>query len=259
MPQQPVRKSGPYQKPRSKTVKKRITKKTEEEKDKRLPRLLNPKVKKHGPRPHKQEYGTSKLEMRFAKNFLDKLGIDYKYQFRMESIGRYLDFYIPECNVAIEVDGDFYHSYGLVYEQMSPMQKKNRRVDEQKNHWCAINGIKLIRIWEHDINEHPESVMKMLKAELESGMHSVEKKRAKSARHNTAKNREDDSKNINTRRRSPSGELQLRKEHNDGGSGVHGNRQIQQDEPSNWKLRGLYEVSRKWLERLCSGSTREEG
>ena len=187
---QPVKKkTGPFQKPRSKTVRKpaaqttraKNTKKTTKETDKRLP----PKhtEKKKWVRTHKQEYGTSKLEERFAKNFLEKLGIEYKYQFKMESIGRYLDFYIPSCEVAIEVDGDFYHSYGLVYEQMNPMQKKNKHVDEQKNHWCAVNCIKLIRIWEHDINEHPEKVMEMLKKELASAMKNVEAKKKMKERH----------------------------------------------------------------------------
>ena len=190
MPQQPVKKSGPFQKPRSKTVRKpsaaetqrkNIKKRSSKEKDKRLPPKHTEKRK--WVRTHKQEYGTSKLEERFAKNFLDKLGIEYKYQFKMESIGRYLDFYIPSCNVAIEVDGDFFHSYGLVYEQMNPMQKKNRRVDEQKNHWCAINCIKLIRIWEHDINDHPEAVMEMLKRELASAAKEEETKKRMRERH----------------------------------------------------------------------------
>lgn len=185
---QPVKKSGPFQKPRSKTVRKPSAAETQsknikkkQEKDKRLP----PKhgIKRKWVRVHKQEYGISKLEERFAKNFLDRLGVEYIYQFKMTSIGRFLDFYIPSCNVAIEVDGDFYHSYGLVYEQMSPMQKKNKRVDEQKNHWCAINCIKLLRIWEHDINEHPEAVLEMLRRELESGLHEEEKKKRMRERH----------------------------------------------------------------------------
>lgn len=186
---QPIKKSGPFQKPRSKTVRKpaaqttraKNAKKTTKESDKRLP----PKhtEKKKWVRTHKQEYGTSKLEERFAKNFLDKLGVEYIYQFKMQSIGRWLDFYIPSCEVALEIDGDFYHSYGLVYEQMNPMQKKNKRVDEQKNHWCAVNCIKLIRIWEHDINEHPEKVMEMLKKELASAMKNVEAKKKMKERH----------------------------------------------------------------------------
>ena len=114
----------------------------------------------------KQEYGTSKLEERFARDFLDKLGINYTYQYKAESIGRYFDFYLNDYRVLIEVDGDYYHSYGLLYEQMSPMQKHNKRVDEEKNRWASLNRIPLLRIWEHEINEHPKMVMDFLKEKL---------------------------------------------------------------------------------------------
>ena len=129
------------------------------------------------------EYGTSKLEQRFAKNFLDKLGVKYIYQYKMASIGRYADFYLPESHVIIEVDGDYYHAYGLLYEQMSPMQKKNHRVDKEKDHWCLINGIPLIRIWEHDINDHPEKVMKILKERLYIAKNDKDKKDNMRKRH----------------------------------------------------------------------------
>lgn len=129
---------------------------------------IDTKVKKkrvYQQKPQKKhpEYGTSKLEERFAKNFLDKLGVKYIYQFKMESIGRYLDFYIPEYRLAIEVDGTYWHSKGLVYEEMTPTQKRNYRVDREKDHWCLVNCIPLIRIWEDDINKHPEKVMRVLK------------------------------------------------------------------------------------------------
>ena len=39
-------------------------------------------------------------------------------------------------------------------------------VDELKNKWAHSNGYKLIRIWEHDINENPQKVMKLLRDEL---------------------------------------------------------------------------------------------
>lgn len=118
-----------------------------------------------GKRKHK-EYGTSKLEEKFARDFLDKLKVKYIYQFKAESIGRYYDFYLPDNQLLIEVDGDYYHSKNLVYEEMSPMQKRNKRVDKQKDHWALINGIPIIRIWESDINKHPEKVMAMLKEKL---------------------------------------------------------------------------------------------
>lgn len=197
---QPVKKSGPFQKPRSKTVKKRTKPagKAKEPTDKRLPPKKNPNGRKKHTRPHVQAYGTSKLEVRFAHNFLDRLGINYIYQFEAKSIKRFYDFFIPECNVLIEVDGDYYHSYGLVYEQMTPTQKRNKHADEQKNRWAAMNGIKLLRIWEHDINDHPEAVMEYLKYELHSGLHKTRNRAVKKRNPKTEKPNENADENTDT-------------------------------------------------------------
>ena len=62
MAQQPIKKSGPYQKPMSKTVKKRSKPTTSE----MIKRSIMRSKKSH------PEYGTSKLEKRFAENFLEK-------------------------------------------------------------------------------------------------------------------------------------------------------------------------------------------
>lgn len=48
------------------------------------------KKKKH------PQYGTSKLEEDFAKEFLDKLGVKYVYQFEAKDIGRFYDFRIKD-------------------------------------------------------------------------------------------------------------------------------------------------------------------
>lgn len=145
-------------------------------KDTTIRRNDTPKERKH------PEYGTSKLEDRFAKDFLGKLGIVYQTQFKAESIGRYYDFYCPASNTIIEIDGDYFHSYGLLREQMSPMQKKNKRVDEQKDKWAKEHGINLIRIWEHDINKNPSMVMKMLKEKLSEYSVKYQKEQEKKQR-----------------------------------------------------------------------------
>jgi very-short-patch-repair endonuclease len=118
--------------------------------------------------PHHQKYGTSKLEEDFAKNFLDKLGVKYVYQFEAKDIGRFYDFYLPSHNLIIEVDGGYYHSDPRVVDEnkLNPMQKHNRRVDEYKNNWALAHGIPIMRIWEKDIREAPEKVLKELKARL---------------------------------------------------------------------------------------------
>ena len=114
------------------------------------------------------KYGTSKLEEDFARDFLDKLGVKYIYQFEAKDIGRFYDFYLPKHNLIIEVDGSYYHSDPRVVDEnkLSPMQKKNKRVDEHKNEWALMHGIPIMRIWEYDIRNNPSGVMKELKKRL---------------------------------------------------------------------------------------------
>ena len=127
--------------------------------------------------PHHQKYGTSKLEEDFAREFLDKLEVKYVYQFEAKDIGRFYDFAVllGDGNITssgnivlIECDGDWYHSHpDLVKEGvMNPMQKHNKRVDELKDKWALLHGIPLIRIWEKDIREAPDKVLKELKERL---------------------------------------------------------------------------------------------
>ena len=117
-------------------------------------------------RVKKQKYGTSKLEQKFAKEFLDKLNIKYIYQYEAKPIKRFYDFYCYEQNAIIEVDGDYWHSYGKVYEEMTPTQKKNARVDKIKNEWALSHGIPIIRVWEHDINNNPQKVFSILRENI---------------------------------------------------------------------------------------------
>ena len=170
---QPVKKGGTYQKPRSKTVRKK-KKLTREE-------IIKRNIER-SKKPH-PKYGTSKLEKKFAKEFLEKLGLKYEEQFEAKDIKRFYDFFLNDYKVLIEIDGDFYHGYGKLHEEKSPMQKKNARVDEIKNEWAALHGYPLIRIWEHDINENPQKVLNMLRERLGIEMEKLIIKENKKKRH----------------------------------------------------------------------------
>lgn len=170
---QPVKKGGTYQKPRSKTVRKK-KKLTREE-------IIKRNIER-SKKPH-PKYGTSKLEKKFAKEFLEKLGIRYEEQFEAKDIKRFYDFFLNDYNVLIEIDGDFYHGYGKLHEEKSPMQKRNARVDEIKNEWAALHGYPLIRIWEHDINENPQKVLDMLRERLGVEEEKLKIKENKKKRH----------------------------------------------------------------------------
>lgn len=114
------------------------------------------------------KFGTSKLEEDFARDFLDKLRVKFIWQFEAKDIGRFYDFYLPDHNLIIEIDGSWYHSDPrLVKEsEMNPMQKHNKRVDELKNKWALMHGIPIMRIWEKDIRETPLKVLQALKERL---------------------------------------------------------------------------------------------
>jgi very-short-patch-repair endonuclease len=129
------------------------------------------------------KYGTSKLEKKFAKEFLDKLGIKYEEQFEAKDIKRFYDFYLSEYRILLEVDGSYYHGYGKTYEEKTPMQKKNERVDRIKDEWALSHGIPIIRIWEHDINKNPEKVFKILKEAIGIASEKMIIKENKKKRH----------------------------------------------------------------------------
>ena len=134
------------------------------------------------------KFGTSKLEEYFASEFLDKLGVKYQWQWEAKEIGRFYDFaiFVRDSMILVEVDGGYYHSDPRIVdeEKLSPMQKKNRRVDEYKNKWALLHSIPIMRFWEKDIRENPSQVMKELKERLyivdtESEKTSIKNKRHK--------------------------------------------------------------------------------
>lgn len=122
--------------------------------------------KKKGVKAH-PKYGTSKLEEKFAHEFLDKLGVEYIYQFEAKEIGRFFDFKIKGGPI-IEVQGSYWHGDKRLYEEkdLNATQKRNRTVDKIKLEWALKNGINVVYVWEKDINENPSKVMRELKKAL---------------------------------------------------------------------------------------------
>lgn len=163
--------------PSKKPIEKKPKKKRKPTRSEVIKKNIERSKKKH------KEYGTSNLEKKFAKEFLDKLGVKYEYQYLAKDIKRYYDFYLPEQRILIEVDGTYFHAYGKLYEDMSPMQKHNARVDEIKNEWAALHGIPLIRIWEHDINNNPSKVMDLLREQIGVQIEKIKIKENKKKRH----------------------------------------------------------------------------
>lgn len=138
-------------------------------------------------KPHEEKYGTSQLEKDFARNFLDKMGIVYIYQYEAKDIKRFFDFAVTaethvdykkeekdgiSCvkqdgqlfivDLLIEIDGSYYHADKRVVseDKIRPMHRHNMFVDGLKTQWAGMHCIPLLRIWEYDIRHNPQEVKK---------------------------------------------------------------------------------------------------
>lgn len=110
----------------------------------------------------------SKLETYFRVNILEALNIEYIQQYKLSAIGRYYDFYLPEYNILIECDGDYWHADPKKYkkEDLNATQKRNIRVDEQKNKYALMYGYVLLRFWEKDIYKNKKKVISILEKRI---------------------------------------------------------------------------------------------
>jgi len=105
---------------------------------------------------------TSKLEKTFA-NILDLLDIKYQQFFYAKEIKAFYDFYIPEHNLIIEVDGDFWHCNPDKFPNPEYItQKRNIQRDKIKTQWAITNGYKLLRFWENDIKNNIKYIKQTL-------------------------------------------------------------------------------------------------
>ena len=88
---------------------------------------------------------------------LDSLGIEYIRQYAIRNDkGRFVcvyDFFIPSRNVAIEVNGTFWHSDPRFYPDgpVHEVQKRGARRWARKLELAASLGHSIIELWEHDM------------------------------------------------------------------------------------------------------------
>lgn len=66
--------------------------------------------------------------------------------FYLPGEGLYLDYLIPLYRIAVEADGVQHSSYSAFFHGTPEKYKKAVVRDTNKEHWCELNGIKLIRI-----------------------------------------------------------------------------------------------------------------
>lgn len=92
------------------------------------------------------------------KKILKELSVKFEVQKVVDN--KIFDFYIPQLNLLIEVDGDYYHANPdkVDMKTINGMQKKNIRNDNYKNSLASTLGYSLERVWENDLKVNYEIV-----------------------------------------------------------------------------------------------------
>lgn len=84
--------------------------------------------------------GDTSIEKKLAE-YLHSSGISFKKQYLI--IHFVVDFYIPDRNLVIEADGDYWHSLD-----------KNKKKDKAKSAYLLKCGYNLLRLTETEINNN---------------------------------------------------------------------------------------------------------
>ena len=101
----------------------------------------------------------SSLERKFKK-ILVTLGIEFSQYFKIA--GRIYDFYLPQTNTLIECNGDYWHGNPLKFKILNEEQKKGWARDVFKKCLAEKHGYRIYFIWEHEVNEKPDEVAKIM-------------------------------------------------------------------------------------------------
>jgi DNA mismatch endonuclease (patch repair protein) len=91
---------------------------------------------------------------------LEAEGIPFE---REKAIGKlHVDIFLAPTTV-IELDGCFWHACPACIEHPTPQQLVTRVKDGRREYVLRKKGFDVIRIWEHEVKNHPQRVQAMLK------------------------------------------------------------------------------------------------
>jgi len=105
----------------------------------------------------------TKCEVKFA-NILRELGIDFQQQFSVSKF--YCDFFLPDHNLVIEIDGDYWHANPARYKPDDLIGGKKMLASEiwerdaQREESIKESGYQVLRYWSSELkNKSHENIL----------------------------------------------------------------------------------------------------
>lgn len=102
------------------------------------------------------------------REFLQSEGVDFIEQHR---VGRHtIDFYIPNDNIAVEANGDFWHANPSIYGNKPLYRIQEDAVAKDKRKIDILNdkGIKVLVVWENDLKTNKYETLRDMLHEIKS-------------------------------------------------------------------------------------------
>lgn len=97
-------------------------------------------------------------------SMLDELEVKFESQ---KILGDFIyDFYLPDCRLFIEVDGDYFHGHPDKYaiNELNALQRRVKQNDVLKDKLAKGLRYGILRFWECDINDDEETVKRTITA-----------------------------------------------------------------------------------------------
>jgi hypothetical protein len=98
------------------------------------------------------------------EGILHEMNIEFQPKYRIYNKNREdfwyreYDFLIKNCNILIEVDGDYWHGNEKIFKELSEDQIKTKENDIKKTEFAKLNGFDVIRFWGDDIKNNKETI-----------------------------------------------------------------------------------------------------
>ena len=85
-----------------------------------------------------------------VSSWLKERGIPFTYNYQIPESPHPYDFFLPDFNLLIELDGCYWHPCQVCYPSFSDVQKEAIENDLRNTQIALNSGYQLLRIWEHD-------------------------------------------------------------------------------------------------------------
>jgi len=109
----------------------------------------------------------TKIEKKISELLTDQ-NIYFKYQYNKNVF--FFDFFLPEYNLVIECQGDYWHANPNKFTKLDKTQISNIKRDERKINFLKENNISAIFIWENTINNNIQKIKECINDKIKNNV-----------------------------------------------------------------------------------------